>query len=97
MGKHLAKKTRQTPEQIIGKLRDAEVKLAQYTAPAQACKDPAITEQTCYRWRREYGGMEVDQAKRLKELGKWNARLKRLLADAQFDTAILKGAAPGKS
>jgi transposase-like protein len=92
----MAKKRRHTPEQIIGKLREAEVKLAQGTALAQACKDLAITEQTYYRWRKEYGGVKLDQARRLKELEKENARLKRLLADAELDKAILKEAASGK-
>ena len=63
---------------------------------AQVCKDLAITEQTYYRWRKEYGGLKLDQAKRLKELERENARLKRLLADAELDKAILKEAASGK-
>jgi transposase-like protein len=92
----MARKRRHTPEQVIGKLREAEVKLAKGTAIGQVCKDLAITENTYYRWRREYGGMKVDQAKRLKELEKENARLKRLLADAELDKAILKEAASGK-
>jgi putative transposase len=92
----MARKRRHTPEQVIGKLREAEVKLAKGTAIGQVCKDLAITENTYYRWRREYGGMKVDQAKRLKELEKEDARLKRLLADAELDKAILKEAASGK-
>ena len=92
----MAKRQRHTPEQIISKLREAEVKLAKGVAIGQACKDLAVTENTYYRWRREYGGMKVDQAKRLKELEKENARLKRLLADAELDKAILKEAASGK-
>jgi transposase-like protein len=92
----MARKPRHTPEQVIGKLREAEVKLAQGTAIGQVCKDLAITENTYYRWRREYGGMKVDQARRLKELEKENGRLKRLLADAEPDKAILKEAASGK-
>ena len=89
-------KQRHTPEQIIAKLREAEVKLAKGTAIAQVCKDLAIAEQTYYRWRKEYGGLKLDQAKRLKELEKENGRLKRLLADAELDKAILKEAASGK-
>jgi putative transposase len=92
----MAKKQRHTPEQVIGKLREAEVKLARSTAIAQVCKDLAITGTTYYRWRREYGGLKVDQAKRLKELEKENARLKRLLGEAELDKAILKEAAVGK-
>ena len=92
----MAKWQRHTPEQIISKLREAEVKLAKGVAIGQVCKDLAVTENTYYRWRREYGGMKVDQARRLKELGKENARLKRLLADAELDKAILKEAASGK-
>ena len=93
----MAKRQRHTPEQIISKLREAEVKTAKGTALAQVCKDLAITEQTYYRWRKEYGGMKLDQARRLKQLEGENARLKRLLADAELDKAILKEAAAGKS
>ena len=92
----MAKKQRHTPEQVIGKLREAEVKLAKGTAIARVCKDLAVTENTDDRWRREYGGMKVDQARRLKELERENSRLKRLLADAELDKAILKEAASGK-
>jgi transposase-like protein len=92
----MAKKQRHTPEQIIGKLREAEVKLAKGAAIAQVCKDLAITEQTYYRWRKEYGGLKLDQARRLKDLEKENGRLKRLLADAELDKAILREAASGK-
>jgi putative transposase len=93
----MAKKQRHTPEQIISKLREAEVKLAKGTAIAQVCKDLGVTETTYYRWRKEYGGLKVDQAKRLKELEKENTRLKRLLGEAELDKAILKEAAAGKS
>ena len=92
----MAKKQRHTPEQIISKLREAEVKLAKGTALAQVCKDLAVTEQTYYRLRKEYGGLKLDQARRLKDLEKENSRLKRLLADAELDKAILKEAASGK-
>ena len=88
-------RNRHTSEQIIGKLREAEVELAKGTAVAQACKKVGVTEQTYYRWRKAYGGLKVDQAKRLKALEVENARLKRLLADAELDKAILKEAASG--
>ena len=82
-------------EQIIAKLREAEVDLAQGKTVAQICKKLGVAEQTYYRWKKEYGGLRVDQAKRLKALEKENARLKRLLADAELDKAILKEAASG--
>lgn len=92
----MAKKLRHTPEQIIAMLREAEVKLAKGMAIAQVCKDLAVTEPTYYRGRTEYGGMKLDQARRLKDLEKENARLKRLLAEAELDKAILREAATGK-
>jgi transposase-like protein len=82
-------------EQIIQNLREAEVLLAQGQTIAQVCKKIGITDQTYYRWRKEYGGIRTDQAKRLKDLEKENARLKRLLADAELDKAILREAASG--
>jgi transposase-like protein len=85
-----------TPEQIIAKLREAEVLVAQGKTVPQAAKQIGVTEQTYYRWRKEYGGLKTDQAKRLKDLERENARLKRLLADAELDKAILKEAALGK-
>jgi putative transposase len=83
------------PEQIINKLREAEVLLSQGLTVAEASRKLGITEQTYYRWRREYGGMRVEQAKRLKELEKENNRLKKLVADITLDNAILKEAARG--
>jgi putative transposase len=83
------------PEQIIGKLREAEVLLSQGLTVVEASRKLGITEQTYYRWRREYGGMRVEQAKRLKELEKENTRLKKLVADITLDNAILKEAARG--
>ena len=80
-------------EQIVNKLRQAEVAVAQGQTVAQACKAIGITEQTFYRWRKEYGGLKTDPAKRFKELERENARLKRLLADAELDKAILREAA----
>ena len=81
------------PEEIVNKLREADVLLAQGKTVPQACKQIGVTDQTYYRWRREYGGMKTDQAKRLKELERENTRLKRLLADAELDKAILRDAA----
>ena len=86
------KRNRFSAEQIVNKLRQAEVLLSGQTV-AQASKAIGITEQTYYRWRKEYGGLKTDQAKRLKELERENARLKRLLADAELDKAILREAA----
>ena len=79
-----------TAEQIIGKLREAEVLLGQGGTVAEVSRKLSVTEQTYYRWRREYGGMRVEQARRLKELEKENGRLKRLVADLTLDNAILK-------
>ena len=84
-----------SPEQIIGKLREAEVELAKGATVTAVCKKLGITDQTYYRWRAEYGEMRVDQAKRLKELETENARLKKLVADLSLDNAILKEAASG--
>ena len=80
-------------EQIVNKLRQAEVLLAQGQTITQVSKTLGITDQTYYRWRKEFGGVKTDQAKRLKELERENARLKRLLADAELDKAILREAA----
>jgi len=81
-----------TPEQIISKLREAEVLLAKGLTTQEAVRQLEITEQTYYRWRKSYGGMRTDQAKRLKELERENARLKKLVADQALDMAILKEA-----
>jgi transposase-like protein len=89
-------RTRHTAEQIIGKLREAEVALAKGQTTGEVARKLGITEQTYYRWRKEYGGLRVDQAKRLKELEKENARLKRLVADQALDNAILKEVSSGK-
>jgi transposase-like protein len=88
-------KKQHTPEQVISKLREVEVEAARGTAVAQAAKKAGITEQTYYRWRKQYGGLKLDQAKRLKELEKENARLKKLVAEAELDKAILREAASG--
>jgi putative transposase len=79
-----------TPEQIISKLREAEVVLAQGKTTAEVCRALNVSEQTYYRWRKEYGGMGTEQAHRLKELEKENARLKRLVADLALDKAIVQ-------
>ena len=84
-----------TPEQIIRHLREAEILLVKGSNIAQACKKIGVSEQTYYRWRREYGGMQVEQAKRLKELEKENSRLKRLVADLHLDKSILEEALKG--
>jgi putative transposase len=87
------KRTRFSAEQIVNKLRQAEVLLAQGQTIAQVSKTLGVTEQTYYRWRKEYGGIKSDQARRLKDLERENARLKRLLAEAELDKAILREAA----
>ena len=89
------KKKEFTPEQIITMLREAEVLLSQGATAADIVRKFGISEQTYYRWRREYGGMRIEQAKRLKELEKENTRLKKLVADLSLDNAILKEASRG--
>jgi putative transposase len=84
-----------TPEQIINKLREAEIHLSQGATIAETSRKLVITEQTYYRWRKEYGGLRVEQAKKLKSLEKENARLKKLVADLSLDNSILKEAAEG--
>jgi transposase-like protein len=79
-----------TTEQIISKLREAEVLLSQGKTTGEACKQINVSEQTYYRWRKEYGGIGTDQARKLKELEKENGRLKKLVADLSLDNAILK-------
>ena len=84
-----------TPEQIINKLREAEVMLSQGAPIGVVSRKIGVTEQTYYRWRKEYGGMRVEQARRLKELEQENSRLKKLVADLSLDNAILKEASRG--
>ena len=84
---------RHTVEQIIPKLREAEVLLAKGTKMPQVCRKIGITEQTYYRWRKEYGGVRTDQVKRFKKVEKENVRLKKIVADLTLDNAILKEAA----
>ena len=86
---------RYKPEQIITMLRQIEVGIANGKTTPQACKEAAITVQTFYRWRKEYGGLKMDQAKRLKELEKENGKLKRLVAELSLDKQILKDIAEG--
>ena len=86
-------KKRHTAEQIISKLREAEVLLAKDTKMPQVCRSLGVTEQTYYRWRKEYGGVRTDQFKRFKEVEKENARLKKIVANLALDNAILKEAA----
>jgi len=81
-----------TSEQIISKLREAEVELAQGATVGQVCKKLGVSDHTYYRWRSEYGGMRVDQAKHLKELEKENGCLKKLVAEQALDISILKEA-----
>ena len=89
-------KKRYTAEAIIHKLREADVLIGQGKTVQEVCKALGVTDQTYYRWRKAYGGMRVDQAKRLKELEAENARLKRAVADLTVDKLILKEAAEGK-
>ena len=86
---------RHTAEQIIRKLREAEVELAKGQTAVEVVRKLGITEQTYYRWRKEYGGLPMGQAKRLKELEKKNSRLKKLLAEQALDNAILKEVSSG--
>ena len=86
---------RYSPEEIISKLREAEVYLAEGLSVGEVIRRLGVNKITYYRWRKEYGGMKVEQAKRLKDLETENARLKRLLADAELDKAILREAAEG--
>jgi len=88
-------KKRHTVEQIIGKLREAEVQLGQGATVGDVCRSLGITEQTYYRWRKEWGGLKLDQAKRLKELERENARLRRAVSDLTLDKVILREAAEG--
>ena len=87
---------RYTPETIIRKLREAEILQGQRQTIVQAVKKLGVSEQTFYRWRKEYGGMRIDQAKRLKELEAENTRLKRAVADLTVDKQILKEVVEGK-
>ncbi len=87
------RRKRYRTEQIIQKLREAEIELTKGRSVGEVAKQLGITDQTYYRWRKEYGGLKTDQAKRLKELERENARLKEVVADLALDKAILKEAA----
>jgi putative transposase len=84
-----------TPEQIVGKLRQIEVLLSQGKTVPLACKEAGIVDQTFYRWRREYGGLQLEQAKKLKDLQKKNAQLRRAIADLTVEKQVLKDIAQG--
>lgn len=88
-------KQRHTAEQVINKLREAEVELGRGSNVVEVCRKLGITEQTYYRWRQQYGGMRLNQARRLKHLEQENGRLKKLVADLSLDNAILKEASQG--
>ena len=89
-------KKRYASEEIIHKLREADVLLGQGKTIAEACKQLGVTDQTYFRWRKAYGGLKVDQAKRLRELEQENSRLKRAVAELTVDKLILKEVAEGK-
>ncbi len=86
---------RHSAEEIVNQLREAEVLIAGGTTIAQVCKQIGVTDQTYYKWRREYGGLKTNQAKRFKELEQENTRLKKLLAEAHLDKAMLQEVARG--
>jgi putative transposase len=91
----VSRRKKHTAEQIVSLLRQIEVAIANGKTTAQASKEALITEQTYYRWRKEYGGLQVDQARRLKELEQENAKLKRLVAELSLDKLVLKDIAAG--
>jgi putative transposase len=84
-----------TPEQIVGKLRQIEVLIGQGKKVPLACREAGIVEQTFYRWRKEYGGLQIEQARKLKELQKENAQLRRAIADLTVEKQVLKDIAEG--
>ena len=86
---------RYKPEQVVTMLRQIEVAVANGKATPQACKEAGIMVQTYYRWRKEFGGLKVEQAKRMKELEKENSRLKRLVAELSLEKQVLKDVAEG--
>ena len=91
----MGRKRTHTPEEIVAKLRQVEVLTAQGKAVAEAARSIGVTEQTFYRWRAEFGGLKLDQVKRLKQLEAENARLRRAVSDLTLEKAILKEAASG--
>ena len=91
----MARGKKHTPEQIVSLLRQIEVAVANGKTTPSACRDSGITEQTYYRWRKEYGGLKVDQARRLKELEQENTKLKRLVSELSLEKLVLKDIASG--
>ena len=88
-------KKRFSAEQIVTLLRQIEVLIAQGKSAPEACRDAGISQQSYYRWRKEYGGLDLDQARRMKDLEKENGRLKRLVADLSLEKQVLKDIASG--
>ena len=84
-----------SPEQVVVMLRQIEVQTAQGKSLAVACKEAGLSEQSYYRWRREYGGLQIDQARRMKDLERENVRLRRLVADLSLEKQVLKDVAAG--
>ena len=91
----MGRKRKHSDDQIIHKLREAEVALAQGRTVKEVCRQLEVTEQTYYRWRKEFGGLQVDQAKRLRDLERENGSLKRIVSEQALDISILREAASG--
>ncbi|MBB5057476.1 transposase-like protein [Granulicella aggregans] len=91
----MARGKKHSPEQVVNLLRQIEVAIANGKSTSLACKEALITDQTYYRWRKEYGGLQVDQARRLKELEQENAKLKRIVANLSLEKLVLKDIAEG--
>lgn len=89
-GIKMANKKKHSPEQIVKLLRDIEIEQGKGASQDDACRKVGITLQTYYRWRKEFGGLQIDQARRLKELENENGRLKKLVADLALDNSVLK-------
>ena len=85
-----------SPDDIVNKLREVDVQLANGKSIAEACKAIGVNDHTYYRWRREYGGLKLDQVKRIKELEQENTRLRKAVSDLELDKQILKEVAEGK-
>jgi transposase-like protein len=91
----MARGKKHSPEQVVNLLRQIELAIANGKSTSLACKEAGITDQTYYRWRKEYGGLQVDQARRLKELEQENAKLKRIVANLSLEKLVLKDIAEG--
>ena len=91
----MARGKKHSPEQVVNLLRQIEVAIANGKSTSFACKEAGITDQTYYRWRKEHGGLQVDQARRLKELEQENAKLKRIVANLSLEKLVLKDIAEG--